>query len=140
MSCRLHKDLRSWIKLGSLPDLEKISFDWLVKSKLLTLNIYWFTPYYFPWISVILRYFLSFLNSWNNKLLCLLECKRSNNIKVNTQIQFSMHSYYHIICLYNSNFIGPKTFTSSWLCKRSNWKKNVCYKMTLWILVSFVVN
>ena len=59
---------------------------WLVKSKLLTLNISWFTPYSLPRICVIVSDFLYFLNSWNNKLLCLPAWKLSNNIKLNTQI------------------------------------------------------
>ena len=66
---------------------------WLVKSKLLTLNISWFTPYSLPRICVIVSDFLFFLNSWNNKLLCLPAWKLSNNIKLNTQIKFFIHHY-----------------------------------------------
>ena len=59
---------------------------WLVKSKLLTLKISWFTPYTLPGICVILRDSLYFPNSWNNKLLCLPPWKFGNNINLNTQI------------------------------------------------------
>ena len=43
---------------------------WLVKIKLLTLSISWFTRYSLPRICVIVSDFVHFLNSWNNKLLC----------------------------------------------------------------------
>ena len=66
---------------------------WLVKIKLLTLNISWFTPYSLLRIFVIVSDFLYFLNSWNSKLLYLTAWKLSNNIKLNTQIKFFIHHY-----------------------------------------------
>lgn len=75
-----------------------------MKSKLIILNISWFTPYFLIRISVEHRDFLHFFNSWNNKLLSLPTWKLSNKMKLNTQIYFFIHSYYHITWIYTSHF------------------------------------
>ena len=66
---------------------------WLVKSKLLTLNISWFTPYPLPRTCIIDSDFLYFLKSWNNKLLCLHAWKLSNNNKIKYSNIIFIHSY-----------------------------------------------
>ena len=75
---------------------------WLLKSKLLTLNISWFTAYSLPQICVILSDLLYFLNSWNNKLLRLPAWKLSNNIPK----QWVFHKFISIEAVVNEETLG----------------------------------
>ena len=117
---------------------------WLVKSKLIILNISWFTPYFLIRISVEHRDFLHFFNSWNNKLLSLPTWKLSNKIKLNTQIYFFIHSYYHITWIYTSHFraqnneffISPYQLNQSLM--RKYWQRLILMKTPRWILLPII--
>ena len=73
----------------------------LVKSKLLTLNISGLNPYSLPLIFIILSDFIYFLNSWNNKLLCLPAMKTQQQYKIKySNIIFHTQLLIHNLFLY----------------------------------------
>ena len=64
---------------------------WLVKNKLLTLNISWFTPNSLSQICIIISDFLYFLNSWNKIKSCCASLHESSATNKNKYSNIIFH-------------------------------------------------